>query len=122
MRAIEQAFAPAGDEIALAVEHHHRVGSAIEDIDAVLAVDRDGGDIGEIPSLRRPRPVPHPPVTMFPRAENGRHVCFPLELFGLSFRDGPKDQTSDVQLHIGESRDSGFASAMRPGMKYAWLW
>src|SRR4030088_1271183 len=25
-----------------------------------------------------------------------------------SFRDGPKDQTSDVQLHIGESRDSGF--------------
>ena len=26
------------------------------------------------------------------------------------FRDGPKDQTSDVQLHIGESRDSGFAS------------
>src|SRR5229473_398724 len=27
----------------------------------------------------------------------------------MSFRDGPKDQTSDVQLHIGESRDSGFA-------------
>src|ERR1700716_1601370 len=26
-----------------------------------------------------------------------------------SFRDGPKDQTSDVQLHIGESQDSGFA-------------
>src|SRR5487761_2312624 len=25
-------------------------------------------------------------------------------------------QTSDVQLHIGESRDSGFASATRPGM------
>src|SRR5580698_7566239 len=33
-----------------------------------------------------------------------------------SFRDGPKDQTSDVQLHIGESRDSGFASSTRPGM------
>jgi hypothetical protein len=33
-----------------------------------------------------------------------------------SFRDGPKNQTSDVQLHIGESRDSGFASATRPGM------
>src|SRR5216684_8452873 len=25
-----------------------------------------------------------------------------------SFRDGPQDQTSDVLLHIGESRDSGF--------------
>src|SRR6266853_2914490 len=37
-------------------------------------------------------------------------------LLGLSFRDGPKDQTLDVQLHIGESRDSGFASSTRPGM------
>src|SRR5713101_1301261 len=35
-----------------------------------------------------------------------------------SFRDGPKDQTSDVQLHIGESRDSGFASSTRPGMTW----
>src|SRR3981081_1723036 len=26
-----------------------------------------------------------------------------------SFRDGTEDQTSDVQLDIGESRDSGFA-------------
>src|SRR5712664_1069870 len=34
-----------------------------------------------------------------------------------SFRDGPKDQTSDVQLHIGEFRDSGFARFhSRPGM------
>jgi len=32
-----------------------------------------------------------------------------------SFRDGPKDQTSDVQLHIGESLDSGFAASRRPG-------
>src|SRR5260370_37798209 len=30
-----------------------------------------------------------------------------------SFRDGPKDQTSDVQLHIGESRDSRFARSGR---------
>src|SRR5712672_4243757 len=34
--------------------------------------------------------------------------CFD-EPYPPSFRDGPKDQTSDVQLHIGESRDSGFA-------------
>jgi hypothetical protein len=27
--------------------------------------------------------------------------------------DDPKDQTSDVQLHIGESRDSGFARFAR---------
>jgi hypothetical protein len=30
-----------------------------------------------------------------------------------SFRDGPKDQTSDAQLRIGESRDSGFARFAR---------
>jgi hypothetical protein len=28
--------------------------------------------------------------------------------FLLTFRDGPKDQTTDAQLRIGESRDSGF--------------
>src|SRR6266571_4944534 len=31
-----------------------------------------------------------------------------------------KHQTSDVQLHIGESRDSGFASSTRPGMTAEW--
>src|SRR5713101_978718 len=31
-------------------------------------------------------------------------------------RDGPKDRTSDVQLHIGESLDSGFDTSRRPGM------
>jgi hypothetical protein len=30
--------------------------------------------------------------------------------------DGPKDQTSDAQLRIGESRDSGFDASHRPGM------
>src|SRR5450755_49353 len=34
----------------------------------------------------------------------------------LSFRDGPKDQTSDAQLRIGESRDSGFDASHRPAM------
>jgi hypothetical protein len=45
-------------------------------------------------------------------------VCF-VQSFKppfLSFRDGPKDQTSDAQLRIGESRDSGFDAAHRPGM------
>ena len=31
-----------------------------------------------------------------------------------SFRDGPKDQTSDAQLRIGESGDSGFALTRAP--------
>jgi hypothetical protein len=33
-----------------------------------------------------------------------------------SFQDGALHQTSDVQLHIGESRDSGFDASHRPGM------
>jgi hypothetical protein len=33
-----------------------------------------------------------------------------------SFRDGLQDQTSDAQLRIGESRDSGFDAPHRPGM------
>src|SRR6266481_1814854 len=37
-------------------------------------------------------------------------LCWP------SFRDGPQDQTSDAQLRIGESRDSGFDASHRPGM------
>ena len=36
MGAVEQAFAPAPEEIALAVQHHHRMGAAVEDVDAVL--------------------------------------------------------------------------------------
>jgi hypothetical protein len=32
------------------------------------------------------------------------------------FGDGPKNQISDVQLHIGESLDSGFIAARCPGM------
>src|SRR6476659_10466612 len=39
-----------------------------------------------------------------------------LDAGSPSFRDGPKDQTSDAQLRIGESRDSGFDASHRPGM------
>src|ERR1700681_4201415 len=31
-----------------------------------------------------------------------------------SFRDGPKDQTADAQLRVGESRDSGFDAFASP--------
>jgi hypothetical protein len=36
-----------------------------------------------------------------------------------SFRDGPKDQTSDAQLRIGESRDSGFDAEPVIGPRFA---
>jgi hypothetical protein len=37
---------------------------------------------------------------------DGGHGYEPLQGWVSSFRDGPKDQTSDAQLRIGESRDS----------------
>src|SRR3954449_10445338 len=50
--------------------------AAVEDIDAVLAVDRDGGDIGQSPPRRQFCKIFHHAVAVFARAENGRHVCF----------------------------------------------
>src|SRR5216684_8692660 len=41
---------------------------------------------------------------------------FLISIFAPSFRDGAKHRTSDVQLHIGESRDFGFDASHRPGM------
>jgi hypothetical protein len=51
---------------------------------------------------------------MPPSAENARD--FSEALCHTSDREGPKDQTSDAQLRIGESRDSGFDASHRPGM------
>src|SRR5712672_1531671 len=104
MGAIEQAFAPACDEIAQAVEHHHRMGAAIEDVDAVLAVDRHGGDVGKVPAVGQLSPILHDAVAMLVRAENGRHVVLP-----------------DVTLQYGLERESllvipGCATWRRPGI------
>src|SRR6266404_4934343 len=46
--------------------------------------------------------------------EKMQHMLTAFPQIQSSFRDGPKDQTSDVQLHIGESRDSGFIAARCP--------
>ena len=81
MRAGKQPFTPACDEITVAIEHHHRMGAAVEDVDAVLAVDRDGCDVGETPSLGQLRPILHHAVLMLARAENGRHVFLPDIVF-----------------------------------------
>src|SRR5690242_6381119 len=74
----EHAFTPGSDEIALAVENHHRMFAAVEDVDAVLAVDAYGGDVGELPAVRQLAPVFDDAVTMLARAQNGRHVRPPL--------------------------------------------
>jgi hypothetical protein len=61
VRALEHALAPGAQEVALAVEHDHRVLAAIEDVDLVLAVHGDGADVHELPSRRAAWPSSPPP-------------------------------------------------------------
>src|SRR5262252_2240053 len=44
-------LAPGAQKIALPIEHHHRVLAAVEHVDAILAVDPDGGDLLERPPV-----------------------------------------------------------------------
>jgi hypothetical protein len=55
---------------------------------------------------------------------NGSRECAPDDRLREatqtpSFRDGPQDQTSDAQLRIGESRDSGFDAEPVIGPRFA---
>lgn len=52
--------------------------AAVEEVDAVLAVDRDAGDIGELQAIRQLRPIVDDAVPMLARAENGCYLVFPL--------------------------------------------
>src|ERR1700682_2124137 len=67
------AFAPGAQKVSVVVEHHHRVFAAVEDVDLVLAVDRDRGDILELPAVGQLRPVFHDTVTMLAATQNDSH-------------------------------------------------
>src|SRR6185503_1091333 len=74
MRARERALSPRPDEVALTVEDDHRVLAAVEAVDAVLAVHRDGGHVLELPPFRQLGPVLDHAVAVLACAENGRLV------------------------------------------------
>src|SRR5436305_1393464 len=73
VRAVEEALAPARDEVAVAVEDHHRMGAAVEHIDAIAAVNGNGGDIAEIPAVWQLGPILNHAIAMLARAQNDRH-------------------------------------------------
>jgi hypothetical protein len=78
VRAREQAFAPRAQEIAVAIEHHHRVRPAIEDIDVVVEVDGDRADLAPFHAGRHLGPVVADRVAIFTLSLNGGHRCSPF--------------------------------------------
>src|SRR2546430_2761435 len=71
-------LAPGAQEIALAVENHHRVVAAIEGVDVVVSVDPDRGDLFERPAVGQFRPILYDAVLEIAAADLDRHVPVPL--------------------------------------------
>ncbi len=81
VRAWILALAPGAQEVAFAVEHHHRVLAAVENIDIILAVASDRGRILELPPVGQLRPVLHYAVAVFAAPQHDRHRdSFPVSL------------------------------------------
>ena len=68
------ALTPRAQEVALAVEHHHRVVAAIEDIDIIVAVDPDPADLLERPAIGQLRPVGIDLISIFAASDDHRHI------------------------------------------------
>jgi hypothetical protein len=68
----EDPFAPRPQEIAFAVEDHHRMPAATEHVHVVVAVDGDRRDVREFPPLRQAAPAFLHPVDEFARPDDDR--------------------------------------------------
>src|SRR5580700_4356866 len=71
-------LAPGAQEITLAIEHHHRMVAAIEDVDIVLRIDANRADFLEGPAVRQFRPVLDDAVFEVAGADNDRHALSPF--------------------------------------------
>src|ERR1700758_3069329 len=79
MRPHEDALAPRAQEIAVAVEHTHRVLAAVEGVDVVFLVDADRGDVGvELHAGRQLSPIVGHIVTIGVRSKYYRHGVLPI--------------------------------------------
>ena len=77
VRPTEQTLAPGAQEVAVAVEHHHRVLAAREDVDVVLAVHADRGDLAVVPAVGQLAPVLDHLVAMLAGADDDCHDRLP---------------------------------------------
>jgi hypothetical protein len=77
MRAGKDAVAPGPQEIALTVEHDHRMLAAVEGINPVPAIHPDGSDIAEDIALGQFSPAGLSPIRKRAAADDVGHVsCF----------------------------------------------
>jgi hypothetical protein len=96
MRAGKNPLPEGSQEIAVAVEHHHRMFATVEDVDIVFAVDADTADFLERPAGGQFRPVHHRFVHVLPVA-HGRHGCFSPLLTPASLSRTPRTGQSLVR-------------------------
>src|SRR5882672_6863028 len=78
VRVPEHALAPRTKKIAVAVEHHHRVFAAVEDVDLVLGIDGDGCGIAQRPAVRQLCPILQNFVAELAGSERDGHVPPPF--------------------------------------------
>ena len=100
MRAREDALAPGAEEIAVAVEHDHRVLAAVEDVDVVVAVDADAADFLERPAGRQLRPVLDRFVCVV-AAAHGDHARAPLFIAGRQACHEAKESVNTCSGYSG---------------------
>jgi hypothetical protein len=78
--AMEHALAPGAQEVAVAIQHDHRVLAPIERVDAILLVDAHRGDVGvEFLPRRQLCPAVDDLVSIGARAQDDRHFVFLLD-------------------------------------------
>src|SRR5215831_12719000 len=68
------AFAPRAEEVAGAVEDHHRMLAAIEDVDIILAVDADPAVLFERPAVGKFSPIGIDPVSVVSVSHDHRDI------------------------------------------------
>jgi hypothetical protein len=74
VRSQEDALAPGAQQVAVAVEHAHRVLAAVEGVDVVVLVDSDRRDVGvELHARRQLRPAVVDLVAVAVGAQYDRH-------------------------------------------------
>src|SRR5437879_3614172 len=74
----EQTLAERSQDVALAIEDDDGMFTPVEDVDVVLAVHRDAGDVDERPSVRELLPAFHRFEQQVATAESHGHCATPL--------------------------------------------